>query len=155
MTTIIKGLVFILLACMTLCSYGQVKEELLVEEKVKYQYDKKRTKENYDLSTEIGKSVQVNFDCCFDDSVHVYINNILTEKLFLKTDGSTSFTGHSLVVMFNPKKKQTILKIILTDRKVFCEINLDKKYRALHVNRTEKGGEVWPIIFRNFGIVYQ
>lgn len=153
--TTIKGLVFILLACMSLCSYGQVKEDLLVKEKVKYQYDKKRTKENYDLNTEVGKSMQVNFDCCFDDSVHVYINNILTEKVFLKTDGSTSFTGHSLIVRFNPKDKKSILKIILPYRKVFCEIDLDKKYKMLNVNRMEHWDKTWWIAFRNFGVVYE
>jgi len=147
-------LLTVLFVFIKLYAFGQVNLNL-EKEKVKYQYDKRRTEGSYSLSTVIGKSMQVNFDCCFDDSVHIYINNILEEKVFLKTDGSTSFTGHALIVTFNPKDKKSTLKIILPYKKVFCEIDLDKKYKMLHVNRMEHWDKTWWITFRNFGIAYE
>lgn len=155
MTTVKISLLIILLALAKLHTFGQGTTELLEKEKVKYQYGKKRTKESYHLNTVTGRSMQVDFDCCFNDSVHVYINNILTEKAFLKTNESTSFTNHSLLVKFNPEDKKTTLKIILPDKKVFCEIELDKKYKMLHVNRMEHWDKTWWVTFRNFGILYE
>ncbi len=134
---------------------GQVKTRSFVEEKVKYQYDDKIPNETYIPKTQLGKEIQINFDCCFNDTVQIFVNDKLIDKLFLSTDESTSFTGHSITVKFDEKKKNTTLKVVLPNKQVFCNIVLDKKYKLLNVNRMEHRDKTWWITFRNFGIVYE
>ena len=153
MTKIYSTFLFIIFINLTL--FGQVKNSRLIEEKVNYQYDDEKPNETYIPKIQIGKEIKINFDCCFNDSVQLFVNNKLVDKLFLKTNESTSFTGHSIIVKFDEKKKITIMKIVLPNKQVFCNIVLDKKYRLLNVNRMEDWGKTWPITFRNFGIVYE
>ena len=148
-------LTIILIFLINLTLLGQVKTDSLIEEKVKYQYDDKKPNETYIPKIELGKEIQINFDCCFDDSVQIFVNDKLVDKRFLRTDESTSYTGYSMVVKFDDKKKNTTLKVVLPDKRVFCNITLDKKYRLLHINRMEHWDKTWWITFRNFGIIYE
>ncbi len=148
-------LTLLLIILIDLTLLGQVKNSQLVEEKVKYQYDDKKPNETYVPKTQLGKEIQINFDCCFNDTVEIYVNEKLIDKPFLKTDGSTSFTGHSITVKFDEKEKNTTLRVVLPNKQVFCNIVLDKKYRLLNVNRMEHWDKTWWITFRNFGIVYE
>jgi predicted DNA-binding ArsR family transcriptional regulator len=153
MTKAYLTLLLIILIDLTLL--GQVKNSKLIEEKVKYQYDDKKPSESYVPKVELGKEIQINFDCCFDDTVQIFVNDKLIEKVFLKTDESTSFTGHSIKVKFDEKEKSTTLKVVLPNKQVYCNIILDKKYRMLNVNRMEHWAKTWWITFRNFGIFYE
>ena len=148
-------LTLLLIILVDLTLFGQVTNRQLIEEKVKYQYDDKKPNETYIPKTQLGKEIQINFDCCFNDTVQIYVNDKLIDKLFLKTNESTSFTGHSITVKFDEKKKNTTLKVVLPNKQVFCNIILDKKYRLLNVNRMEHWDKTWWITFRNFGIVYE
>jgi predicted DNA-binding ArsR family transcriptional regulator len=148
-------LTLLLIILINLTLLGQVKNSKLIEEKVKYQYDDKKPSESYVPKVELGKEIQINFDCCFDDTVQFFVNDKLIEKVFLKTDESTSFTGHSIKVKFDEKEKSTTLKVILPNKQVYCSIVLDKKYRMLNVNRMEHWDKTWWITFRNFGIFYE
>jgi hypothetical protein len=122
----------------------------LTEEKVKYQYDYDST-DTYDPKINIGEEMLIFFNCCFKDSVQVFINDNLIEKIYLYTNESTSYTGYSLKVKFE-KNKETILKVVLPNKKVFCNITLDNKYKLLYLNRIIDRNENWWIIFRNFGV---
>ena len=134
---------------------GQIRRNHLIEEKVKYQYDNKRPSESYIPKIKIGKEMQINFDCCFNDTVQIFVNDKFIERACLKTDKSTSFTGHSIKVKFNEKEKSTTLKVVLLNKQVYCKIILDKKYRMLNINRMEHWDKTWWITFRNFGIYYE
>lgn len=136
-------------------STGQGQTNKLVKEKVKYQYDNKKPNETYVPGIETGKEIQINFDCCFNDTVQIYVNDKLIDKLYLQTNESTNFTGHSITVKFDKKKKKTNLKVVLPDKHVYCNIVLDKKYRILNINRMEYSNKNWWITFRNFGIFYE
>jgi hypothetical protein len=153
MTKAYLTLLLIILIDLTLL--GQGKNSQLIEEKVKYQYDDKKPSESYVPKVELGKEIQINFDCCFGDTVQIFVNDKLIEKVFLKTDESTSFTGHSIKVKFDEKEKSTTLKVVLPNKQVYCNIVLDKKYRMLNVNRMEHWDKTWWITFRNFGIFYE
>jgi len=137
------------------CFSGQGQINKLVEEKVKYQFDDKKPSETFVPKIELGKEIQINFDCCFNDSVQIYVNDKLIEKTFLKTDESTSFTGYSINVKFDNRKKNTTLKVILPNKQVYCSILLYKKYKLLNVNRMENWNKTWWITFGNFGIIYE
>ena len=114
MTKAYLTLLLIILIDLTLL--GQVKNSKLIEEKVKYQYDDKKPSESYMPKVALGKEIQINFDCCFDDTVQVFINDKLIKKVFLKTDESTSFTGHSIKVKFEKNVKSTTLKVVLPNK---------------------------------------
>ncbi|MCB0409940.1 MAG: hypothetical protein KDD29_06945, partial [Flavobacteriales bacterium] len=148
----------LILFCITLigsCLFGQTNDNSLTEEKVKYQYDKDKSAEHYTPKINIGEEIQVNFDCCFDnDTVEIYINDSLTETVVFTTDESTSYAD-SRIYKFDKNKKETKLKLVLPNKKVYCEIILDKKYSILHVNRMEHWNKTWWITFRNFGIIYE
>ena len=134
---------------------GQVRNSQLIEEKVKYQYDNTKPNETYVPKSQLGKEIQIKFDCCFNDSVQVFVNDKNIENLFLNTDKSTSFTGHSITVKFDKKKKNTTLKVVLPNKQVFCNIILNKKYKLLNVNRMECSDKKWWLTFRNFGVFYE
>ncbi|MEM7086945.1 MAG: hypothetical protein AAF489_12225 [Bacteroidota bacterium] len=144
--------------CITLISasfLGQTKDSMGTQEKVKYQYDNDKTDESYTPKIKIGEEIQVNFDCCFDnDTVEIYINDRLTETVVFNTNESISYTD-SRIYKFDKNTKETKLKLVLPNKKAYCEITLDKKYRILHINRLEDKDKAWWITFRNFGIVYE
>jgi hypothetical protein len=45
--------------------------------------------------------------------------------------------------------------MIIPNKGIYCEIELDKNYKILHVNRLENSNVKWWIIFRNFEITYE
>ncbi len=131
---------------------AQVQLNNFKEEKVIYQYDSSKLDKYFFRK---NTSITIDFDCCFNDSVEIFVNNQLIRTLFLKTEASLSFTGHRMDVVFEKKEAKT-LKVVLPMKNVYCIINLDKRYRYLYVNRLE-GTKItnWPIIFRNFQIMYE
>lgn len=138
----------------SLTAFGQIPKDLFTEEKVKYQYDNKKPKEYFTPKIEIGKEIEVNFDCCFNDTVEVYVNDRLIERSFFRTEESFGL-AKTRIIRFDSTAKNTKLTIVLPNKKVFCEISLNRKYKILHVNRMEHWNNTWPIIFRNFGIIYE
>lgn len=155
MTMIKTYLSLILIILVNVALFGQVTNGQLIEEKVKYQYDDKKPNETYAPKIQLGKEIQINFDCCFKDTVQIYVNDKLIDKLFLDTNESTSFTGHSITVKFDEENTSTTLKVVLPNKQVYCNIVLDKKYRILNVNRMEHWDKTWWITFRNYGIRYE
>lgn len=131
---------------------GQVQQNKFKEEKVIYQYDSSKLDKYVFKKNTV---ITIDFDCCFNDSVEIFVNNQLIRRLFLKTENSLSFTGHRMTVMLDKKGVKT-LKLVLPMKKAYCIINLDRRYRYLYVNRLE-GTKIsnWPIIFRNFQIMYE
>ncbi|MBX2980555.1 MAG: hypothetical protein KF905_14805 [Flavobacteriales bacterium] len=138
------------LVATTAIAQSKVKWE---QEAVKYQYADTSGGEIVIVKgIELGTQMQVQFGCCFSDSVNVLLNGKLLERAYFNTDPSTSL-ARSITVDLG--EGHQVLRVELPEKRVCAEIVLDKSYRVLHVNRMVHWNKTWWVTFQNFHSVYE
>jgi hypothetical protein len=125
------------------------------KESLKIFYD--NDAEGTESSNVKGKEMSILFNCCFDDSVVVYLNDEVVSLKRFTTDPFVSLSGIVKVSLDN-SKDSNMLRIELPEAKVYSEISLDKNYKLLYLSRSVKGekkfGYIWAARFRNVPIYY-
>jgi len=126
------------------------------KESLKIFYD--NDAEGTESSNVKGKEMSILFNCCFDDSVVVYLNDDVVYRKRLKTDPVLSFSGATRV-SFDNSIDSNMLRVELPAAKVYSEISLDKNYKLLYLSRSEahgkRYGHIWTAQFRNVPIDYE
>lgn len=105
-----------------------------------------------------GKEMSILFNCCFDDSVVVYLNDKVVYGKRLKTDPVLSFSG-ATQVRFDNNLDSNVLRVELPEAKVCLEILLDRNYKFLYLSRSveseKRYGYIWSVIYRNIAMEYE
>lgn len=138
---------------LSICSFGYGQK--YIHEPVLYQFQDSIFTLDSATNIVVGQEMEIYFNCCFNDSVIIQIDDKIIDNIFLITDKSTSFTGYVLIHRFDKANCKPTMKIILPDKKVFSEIILDNRYKILKINRMEHWDNTWWITFMNCRTIYE
>ncbi len=118
-------------------------------EKISIQYHKKQEGDEPIKKNKEG-AFFLTFNYDFNDSIFVYIDGVLFNKQFYKTDRSSGITGKFLQLNFKNYKKRPRITICIPSKKIYTEILFDERFKNLKIYRTEKNHE-WDVIYTNYG----
>ncbi|MCH2235638.1 MAG: hypothetical protein MK078_15460 [Crocinitomicaceae bacterium] len=142
-----KLLLILLSWVLTIGTFGQELDlSGFSEHKVIYHYND--SGKHIGDTANIGKKIGVRLNCCFQDSIHIYLNDSLITNKYYATNPSTSNAG-SIILDLPQTQEELILTLVFPETKDYCKIVLANQYRYMTfdivANRVK-----WAVIFENY-----
>ncbi len=101
------------------------------------------------------KITYIRFNDGFNDTLEVYLNNVLDNKSFYQTNESTSYTGKMIKWDYSDigKNKKLNLKVVESNGRYCLDVNLKRGYKTISIYRLS--GK-WQVTYSNKkGLVYE